>query len=136
MAFFDSKTSTFKIDKTAGGSLQDISAYINDISGLPGPRNLNEVTALGDGGAKFIPGLENAPFTISGIWDDTGSTGPDAIFGPLRIATQTLSFEYYPDAVQKYSGECWITNFDIKSTVGSHVTYTCSLQVDGQVTRA
>ena len=136
MAFFDSRVSVFKIDKTAGGALQDISQYINDISGLPGPRNLNEVTALGDTGAKFIPGLQNAQFSISGIWDDTANTGPDAIFGPLRTATQTLSFEYYPDNVQRYYGECWITTFEVKSSVGSRVEYSVTLQVDGAVTRA
>ena len=43
MAFFDSKVSKFLIDDT--GSVQrDLSAYITEVRGLPGSRNLNEVT--------------------------------------------------------------------------------------------
>ena len=135
MAFFDSKSSTFKIDKTAGGALEDISAYIDDIGGLPGPRNVNPVTALGDAGVKSIPSLEDVTITIAGTYDDTVSVGPDAIFGPLRTATVTLSFEYSPDGTRTYTGECWITDYTIKSAVGSRVSYSVTLQVDGTVTR-
>ena len=44
MAFFNSKVSKFLIDDT--GSVQrDLSAYVTEVRGLPGRRNLNE----GDG---------------------------------------------------------------------------------------
>ena len=56
MTFFDSKVSKFSIDDTADVP-RDLSAYLTEVRGLPGPRLLNEVTALGDSGAKFIPGL-------------------------------------------------------------------------------
>ena len=51
MAFFDSKTSVFQITDTAA-SLRDLSAYITAINGLPGPRNLLDVTTLADSGNK------------------------------------------------------------------------------------
>ena len=54
MAFFDSKVSKFLLDDT-GGTQRDLSAYLTDVRGLPGRRELNEVTALGDGGPRFIP---------------------------------------------------------------------------------
>lgn len=136
MAFFDSQTSTFTFDASPGGAPVALTAFISEISGLPGPRNLNDVTALGDAGARFIPGLENVTITISGSWEDNGTNGPDFVFGVHRTSTQTGSFVYQPDAVQNYSGEAWVTNFEITSRVGSQVTYTCTLQVDGVVTRA
>ena len=56
MSFFDSKVSKFLVDDT-GATQRDLSAYITEVRGLPGPRTLNEVTALGDSGVRFIPGL-------------------------------------------------------------------------------
>ena len=136
MAKFDSSVSVLKLDDT-GGTLRDISPYLTDVSGLPGPRNLNEITALGDTGSKFHPGLQNATPSISGHYDSTATVGPEALLGTMRTHTSALEFEYYPQGASgfKYSGNYWVTDFSITSTVGSHVTFTASLQVDGTVTR-
>ena len=138
MAFFDSKASVFQITDT-GVSLRDISAYITEVSGLPGPRNLHEVTALGDSGAKFIPGLENVAVTLSGVYNDTATSGPDAVLGPLRTHTSAVAFDYghkgktsgYP----KYSGNCWVQTYEMGSKVRNRVEWSARLQVDGTVTR-
>lgn len=139
MAFNDAKQQVFKIDDT-GATIRALTAYIDEVRGIPGPRNLNEVTALGDGGAKFIPGLENSPFSITGSYDDTATTGPDAVLGPLRTHTSAVDFEYYPNTTGsgkvKYSGKCWVTDYRVTGRVGSQVRYECDLQVEGQVTRA
>ena len=82
MAFFDSRVSKFLVDDT-GGTQRDLSAYITEVRGLPGPRTLNEVTALGDSGAKFIPGVEKASITLHGMYGNTATSGPDAVLGPL-----------------------------------------------------
>ena len=138
MAFFDSKVSKFLIDDT--GSVQrDLSAYITDVRGLPGPRNLNEVTALGDSGAKFIPGLEDATVALSGIFDDTATTGPDAVLGPLRTHGSAVDFEYGPEGSGtgdvKYSGTCWVLSYELRSRVGNRVEWSAVVQVEGTVSR-
>lgn len=138
MAFFDSRVAVFKIDDT-GTTIRTMSTFIDDLSGLPGPRNLNEVTALGDTGAKFIPGLENVTISISGHFEDTATTGPDAVFGPLRTHTSAVDFEYGPKGATtgfvKYSGTCWVTSYETQVAVGSQVKYTLALQVEGAVAR-
>lgn len=138
MAFFDSRVSKFLIDDTVG-TQRDLSAYIADVQGLPGPRNLNEVTALGDSGAKFIPGLEDVAIALSGIFDDTATTGPDAVLGPLRTHSSAVDFEYGPEGSAtgdiKYSGTCWVLTYELRSRVGSRVEWTAALQVEGAVTR-
>ena len=138
MAFFDSKESKFLLDDT-GGTQRDLSAYITDVRGLPGPRNLNEVTALGDSGAKFIPGLQDVVITLNGIFDDTATSGPDAVLGPLRTHTSAVDFEYGPEGTAtgdvKYSGTCWVTTYDLRSRVGNRVEWSASLQAQGTVTR-
>ena len=144
MAFFDSKVSVFRIDDTAS-TLRDLSAAITSIDGLPGPRNLNEVTALGDSGARFIPGLENVQFSLSGMYNDQAVqaspslSGPDNVLGPLRTWTSAVDFEHGPEGGAsgdvKYSGTCWVTTYEIKSTVGNIVEWSASLQVEGTVAR-
>ena len=107
--------------------------------GLPGRRNLNEVTALGDSGAKFIAGLEDVDISLSGIFDDTATTGPDAVLGPLRTHTSAVSFEYGPEGSGtgdvKYSGNCWVLSYELRSRVGDGVEWNAVLQVDGTVAR-
>ena len=138
MAFFDSKVSKLLINDT-GGTQRDLSAYITDVRGLPGPRSLNEVTALGDSGARFVAGLEDVTMSLAGIFDDTATTGPDAVLGPLRTHTSAVDFEYGPEGSAsgdfKYSGTCWVLTYELRSRVGRTVEWTAALQVEGTVTR-
>ncbi|ASU81504.1 hypothetical protein CDO52_00730 [Nocardiopsis gilva YIM 90087] len=140
MAFKHGKNTVFKIDDSGGGSLTDVSQYIDNVSGLPGEKALAEVTAFGDSGTRNIPGLFNATVEVSGHWDPTASTGPDAIFNALfEEETSTASFEYGPGGsttgAVKYSGECWVSNYTITSAVAEKVSFSASIQVDGVVTR-
>ncbi|MCH8826396.1 MAG: hypothetical protein IIB16_05505 [Chloroflexi bacterium] len=138
MPFFDSKVSKFLLDDL-GGTQRDLSAFITEVRGLPGARLLNEVTALGDSGARFIPGLEDVVISLAGIFDDTATSGPDAVLGPLRTHTSAVDFEYGPEGSTtgdvKYSGTCWLAQYDLRSRVGSLVEWTASLQVEGAVAR-
>ena len=138
MAFFDSKVSKFRIDDT-GGTLRDLSAYITEVRGLPEQRALNEVTALGDSGARFIPGLEDVTVRLSGLFDDTATSGPDAVLGPLRTHASAVDFEYGPEGSStgdvKYSGTCWVVSYDLRSRVGNLVEWSATLQVENIVSR-
>ena len=108
MALFDSKTAVFAVTDT-GATSRNLSAYITSIDGLPGARNLNEATALGDSGATFYPGLENVTISLAGHYDDTSTTGPEAVLGPLRTHTAATAFAYGPkgstSGFLKYSGK-------------------------------
>ena len=138
MSFFDSKVSKFLIDDT--GSVQrNLSSYITQVGGLPGTRDLNDVTALGDSGSRFVPGLQRVAIDLSGMFDDTATSGPDAVLGPLRTHTSAVDFEYGPEGSAtgdvKYSGTCWVVSYDLRSRVGWLVEWSATLQVEGTVTR-
>ena len=139
MALFDSKVAKFLITDSGGTANRDLSAYVTSIGGLPGTRNLNEATAIGDSGATFHPGLENVTISLSGHFDDTATTGPDALLGPLRTHTAAVAFSYGPkgntSGFVKYSGTFWMTEYTVDASVGSLVLWTASLQVEGVVTR-
>ena len=138
MAFFDSRVSRFLI-YDIGGDRRDLSPFIADVRGLPGDRALNEVTALGDSGARFIPGIEDTTVLLSGIFDDSEPGGPDFVLGPLRAHSSAVRFEYGPGGASagsaQYSGSCWVASYRLRSRVGSRVEWAAALQVDGTVSR-
>lgn len=138
MGLHDSKETYFAIDDT-GSTLRDMTAYIVSVDGLPGPRELNDATVLGNAGRSWHPTLEAGTITLELMWDETATTGPDAVFGPLRTHTAAVDFEYGPMGSTagyiKYSGTCWVRNYQITSRVGSLVTARAELNVNGQVTR-
>lgn len=138
MTFAHSKDSVFSIDDS-GGTLRALTAYTDSVSGLPGGRGLSEVTAFGDLGVKNIPSIANVTFSAGGSWDNTATTGPDAVLSSLRTATATASFEWGPEGGTtgdiKFSGECWLTDYAVDTSVQNKVTWQASFQVDGTVTR-
>lgn len=136
MAFVHGKDAVFKIDDS-GGTLRTLSSYVDNVSGLPGGRNLSEVTAFGDSGTKSIPGLQNVTFSIAGHFDSTATTGPNAVLNSLRTATATATFEYGPEGGTsgkvKFSGECWLTGYTTDASVAEKVSFSADFQVDGTV---
>ena len=138
MAFTDGQRSRFRI-ADSGGVMRDLSAYITEVSGLPGGRTLNEVTALGDTGARFKPGAESTVFTLSGLFDDTAVTGVDSVLGALRCHTAATAFEYAPaglvDCSVRYTGDCWVRSYELLSRSGEIVSWQATLQVEGVANR-
>lgn len=137
MAFVHGKDAVFKLDDS-GGTLRTLTTYVDNVSGLPGGRDLAEVTAFGDSGTKSIPGLQDVSFTVKGHFDSTATTGPNAVINSLRTATATASFEYGPEGGTsgkvKFSGECWLTEYEVEAEVDDKVSFTAEFQVDGTVT--
>ena len=141
--YFDSKESVFTLHDGSATQL-DLSRYLTSIDGLPGPRELIDVTPLNASGHAFIPSLENVVITIEMQWSDDAVSGqygaPDVLLEGMRSATAVRAFEYGPEGRVtgdvKYTGNCWLRNYQITSRVGSQVTCRAELQVDGTVSRA
>lgn len=133
MAFVHGKDSVFKLDNS-GGSLTDISTYVNNVD-FPETADVAETTTLGADNKTYIAGLKDATISLGGSWDATA----DAIFGAVVGQAATLSFEYSPEGTAsgkiKYTGEAIMTNYAISSPVGDVVAFSADLQVSGAVTR-
>lgn len=131
------KDAYFAIDDS-GGSLRNISAHVDSVSGLPSARALSDVTAFTDTGERFIPGLQGATFTVSGHFDNTATTGSATVLNGLRTTTATSSFEYGPDSNTsgrtKYSGECWMESLTVDATVKDKVPFSASFRMDNALT--
>ena len=139
MAFIDGRGSRFSITDTSG-TMRDLSAYITEVRGLPGERALNEVTALGDSGARYKPGGESVSFTLRGLFDDSAVVGADAVLGALRYHDTPTRFEYAPAGLTagrpRYTGNCWVKSYEILSRAGEQVSWEATLQVEGTANRA
>ncbi len=138
MAYVDGRASRFRI-ADADGVMRDLSAYITEVSGLPGARALNDVTALGDAGARFMPGAEGVSFTLRGLFSDTAVSGVDAVLGALRYHTAPTAFEYAPSGTAagsaRYYGNCWVAAYELHSRSGALVSWEAALRVDGSTAR-
>lgn len=133
MAFVHGKSTVFKLDDS-GGTLRDLSSYLMEVS-FPESIETADVTAFGASSKSYIVGLKDTTISLTGKWD---STFDGYIAGTLGQAA-SLSFEYGPagstDGNVKYSGECYVTSYNIGSPVGDAVSASVELQVTGNVTR-
>ncbi|QDP46755.1 MAG: hypothetical protein Tp156SUR915002_45 [Prokaryotic dsDNA virus sp.] len=133
MAFVHGKSSVFKLDNS-GGSLTDISSFVNNVD-FPETADVAETSTLGSSNKSYIAGLKDATISLSGLFDAT----VDAILGAVIGQSATLSFEYSPEGTAsgkvKYTGECILTSYSLSSPVGDVVGYSADLQVSGAVTR-
>ena len=135
MAFVHGKSAVFKVDDV-GGTLRDLSAYLNDI-GFPRDIEAAETTTFGVAGSAktYIVGLTDATISISGLFD---ATADGYLAGVIGHAT-ALDFEYGPagsDASNiQYTGTCFLTSYEVSASVGDTVQASADFQVTGQITR-
>lgn len=134
MTYTHGKDAVFSLDDS-GGTLRAIHVNLDSVTGLPGARALSEVTAFGDSGVKSIPGLANVQFSIAGSYDATATTGVATVMNGLRTSTATSTFNYGPagsaTGALKVIGECWMTDYNIDSSVSAKVPISGTFQVDG-----
>lgn len=136
MAFVAGHNSTVQYDNAAG-SLQNLSAYINNISGFDLTRQTLDTTAFGDAASTFILGLRGGQqITVSGDWDATLHAHMVAVEALTTGASQTL--KYSPagtgTGAPYVQVETFLTSYSFPSAVGDKVTWSATLQATGAVT--
>lgn len=133
MAFVHGKSAVFKVDDS-GGTLRDLSAYLEEVS-FPRSIETAETTTFGNSAKTYITGLTDATISITGIFDATA----DGYLAGVIGASATLSFEYGPagsaGGAIKYSGECIMTSYEVSAPVGDKVSASAEFQVTGAITR-
>lgn len=136
MAFVHGKDSFCALDDS-GGTERTLSSYVDSVSDTMG-RALSEVTAFGDEGVRNIPGLQNSTFSLSGHWDPTTTTGPNAVLSGLLTASDVSTIQFGPAgnaaSAIKLSADVWLTSYAITSAVADKVSFQADFQVDGTVT--
>ncbi len=88
MAFVHGKGTAVSIDG------DDLSAYSNSVGWTRSP-DIHDVTTFGKNSKVKNGGLLDGSATLSGVYDNTASTGPAAVIEPL--CGQTVVFVYRPE---------------------------------------
>jgi hypothetical protein len=137
MPFVHGKGSVFKIDNSAG-VLQTLTAFIDSVD-FSNSVDVAETTTMGSEFKTYVSGQSDGTMSVSGKYDSTAATGPDAVLQGLIGLETTSTFEYGPDGGTtgkvKYTGECFLTGYSVSSPVGDVVTFTADFRISGAVTR-
>lgn len=136
MAKFNSRVSVFLI-KDSGGTVRNLSTYLTEMSGLPGERELSDASTIGDAGRERFPALQNAMIRIAGFFDDTTTSGPDAVLGGLLVDTTRREMNYGPKGsttgFARYDCFVFTRRYEITSRVGDLVGFVAEFEIDSVV---
>ena len=138
MAFVHGKKAFFGIASSSGGSVAAIDGFLTDVS-LSRNFEMATTTAFGGDDNTYLVGLGDATISCSGYYD---STLDGYLNAHLAATTTSISFEFRTSdgAVAatnpKFTGECFITSYEISPPVGDTIPISIEFQVTGAVTRA
>lgn len=130
MAFVHGKSTVVQVDSN------DLSAFTNT-SEFNQSQDSHDVTAYGNDGHTFRGGLTNGTFTMSGIYDNTASTGPRAVLQPLIGQADPVTVIRQPEGAgaslpqDSFSG--LLTSYSEASPVADMVTWSAEFQISGDV---
>lgn len=137
MAAAHGKDSVFLIEDSAATTLRDISIYVKTLE-FKRSVDANDTTTKGSEGRTYRPGLTDGEISLTGLWDDTASTGSRTVLASLVGIEVTVGFEWGPEGsatgALKESGECVLTQYDESSPVDDMVAFTATLKISGDVT--
>ena len=132
MPFVAGKNVTFSLNGTAIGT------FLSNVS-LTRNGDTLDVTTFGDSDREFIQGLRSATITISGYFDPTASTGPDAVlssaFGDADGVAFILVFGAGGSTVT-YQGSCLVASYETTAAVDGLIAFSASLTATGAITRS
>lgn len=128
MAFVHGKNTHIELDSN------DLSAYVNQ-SELTRSADSHDTTTYGKEAHDFEGGLKNGTATMSGIYDDTASTGPRAVIEPLVGTKVTLvrQPEGTGSGKPQDSVTVLVTNYVETNPVADMVTWSCEMQLSGVI---
>ena len=136
MAKSTSSVAAFKIEASVGaGSLTDMTTYVTGIGSAKIDGNFEDTTPFGaqyatQGYTGFKTGSD---FTVEGFYDDTATTGPDAVFsviGDLR------DVEIDWNASKKTTGSVLIKSYERMPKVKGFTKYKATLTWTGNIVEA
>lgn len=131
--FRHGKNSVFKVDDS-GGTLRDISNVLNSVT-MPRSVETLETTSFGSSNKSFVVGFSDATLSIEGTYDAT----VDGYLAGIVGGDSSVSFEYGPEGSTstyvKYTGEAFLTSYEVSGGVGDVVTFSAEFQVTGAITK-
>ncbi len=134
MATYGQSDFAISVDNS-GGTPVAMTAYVMTVNAINVETLTEESDAFGDSWIENVAtGVKRWPaFTIGGIYDDTATTGPDAIFNsPGDTRTVTITW----GGSKTTSAECIIRRYTRTPTRGQKTKYEVEFLPTGTVTEA
>ncbi|CAB4176423.1 hypothetical protein UFOVP978_31 [uncultured Caudovirales phage] len=115
-------------------TIVDISTYLMQVQ-MPRPVDVAETSTFGTSAKTYVVGMTGSAISFSGRFDDTLDTQLSALLG-----VGPVTFNYGPGGntatYVKYSGQCFITSYDVSGGVGDMVGFSVQAQITGAVTKS
>lgn len=138
MPKYHGKDSYFALEDSAATTLRAIGDYCDSIE-EDFTVGMADSTTIGQEAKTFLPGLSESTISLSGKWDDTATSGPDVVLSGNVGNDTSVGFEFGPSGngagKVKYSGECFVSKYNVSAPLEGVVKWTATLQVTGAVTR-
>ena len=131
MAKFDSSTQELIINGT------NMSAHTDAISPMPSKALIPlDTTVFADGGETFINGIHaSKEVTVSGPYDNTATTGPDAVYASLVATGTVFTWTLFPASTaagsRRYSGTGLPIDYEPGGGIKERVSYSFVFKVSG-----
>ena len=121
----------------SGGVARNLSAYVEEIEPLGRLVSFQDVTGLNDGAQRVIAGPEpGQEFALYGLFDDTPTTGPDAVLS--GIIGRAVNVSYGPaggnTGQRKISGEFLCLGYQLRGRIDGPVRFVARFRQTGPVT--
>jgi hypothetical protein len=131
------KDMVFTLDSSCGGSPVDISTWIMSVDGLPGEREMADVTCGGAPNShQYLLGLQSADITLQALFDQSTDSAYDTVCG-FMDDTGARTFAYYPASTAsgypKIYGECRIKSVVLPAKPLEPLTFQISLVADSTI---
>lgn len=136
MAYAHGKDTYFAVEDSGAATLRAIIGVKTVTFGQE--NELADITIIGDEGRKWRQGLTNGTIQVTGLFDQTASTGSHTVLQSLVGIEVTTGFEYGPQGnttgQAKLSGECVLASYETNTDVGDMVLFTATFNIHGDVT--
>jgi hypothetical protein len=124
----------------SGGTPVTMTPYVQTINGVSVESLMEQSDSFGDSWQEFLPVAvrKNGTITLDGLYDDTATTGPDAIFNAPAptVATTTRTLTLTFGGSKTYAVETYIQKYDRMVVRGKLHRYSVVLQPTGAATEA
>ena len=141
MAKHGSNDVSFEIDTADAGALSTNfgTTYLTKIGDYVVNREAVEATPFGVVDEQYLIGVikKREPLVIEGWYDDTASTGPDAILNIGRVTHAVTRSTVLTFATGKtVTGEVWIEKYTRTMAIGEYHGFSATLRYTGTITEA
>lgn len=133
MAFKPGYLAYIGVDNAAG-SIQNLSTYFDSVD-YSYDVNAIDVSAFGSAHHAYIPGMNDATFTLSGPYDVAAWSHFTGCLAAQAAGTASFSVDYGPagsvSGQARVRQEVIVTSVTPPSSVGGRVDFTVNLQATG-----